>query len=137
MRAPFFPVSPKMFDAAHSADFEPDDILKPREGIIVRTARLKHPGGVIGYRVDPGKACAMTGYCCRSNEIDPKAAASLTDADLLIYDCMYTDREVVVRCARDLRFAILRHLIHEPPRVFVVHRDRRHHATSIHYTVAE
>jgi phosphoribosyl 1,2-cyclic phosphodiesterase len=97
MRPPFFPVTPKMFDAAIVyRDFEPDDILKPREGIIIRTARLKHPGGVIGYRVEyGGKACVyMTDVAAAADEIDPKAADLAAHADLLIYDCMYTDREV-------------------------------------------
>jgi phosphoribosyl 1,2-cyclic phosphodiesterase len=96
MRPPFFPVSPKIFDATIAyRDFEPDDILKPREGIIIRTARLKHPGGVIGYRVEyQGKTSVyLTDVASSADGIDPKAAALADHADLLIYDCMYTDRE--------------------------------------------
>jgi ribonuclease Z len=70
--------------------------LKPREGIIIRTARLKHPGGVVGYRVEyQGKSCVyMTDFAATAGDVDPKAAALAAHADLLIYDCMYTDREV-------------------------------------------
>jgi phosphoribosyl 1,2-cyclic phosphodiesterase len=97
MRPPFFPVSPNMFGAAMVyRDFEPGDILKPRHGIIIRTARLEHPGGVIGYRVEyQGKACVyMTDVAAAGDQIDPGAADLAAHADLLIYDCMYTDREV-------------------------------------------
>ncbi|HEX5517899.1 MAG TPA: MBL fold metallo-hydrolase, partial [Pseudolabrys sp.] len=96
MRAPFFPVSPKMFAAAIAyRDFEPGDILKPREGIIIRTARLKHPGGVVGYRVEyQGKSCVYMTDVAAADDIDPRAAALAANADLLIYDCMYTDQEV-------------------------------------------
>jgi phosphoribosyl 1,2-cyclic phosphodiesterase len=96
MRPPFFPVSPKMFRAAIAyRDFEPGDVLKPREGIIVRTAGLKHPGGVIGYRVEyQGKVSVyMTDIVPAPDGVDPKAAALAAHADLLIYDCMYTDQE--------------------------------------------
>ena len=96
MHAPFFPVSPKMFGAAIAyRDFEPGDILKPREGIIIRTARLNHPGGVVGYRVEyQGKSCVYMTDVAAADDIDPRAAALAANADLLIYDCMYTDQEV-------------------------------------------
>ena len=97
MRPPFFPVCPKMFQAAVVyRDFEPGDILKPRHGIILRTARLQHPGGVIGYRVEyRDKACVyMTDVAAAGEEIDPAAADLARNADLVIYDCMYTDVEV-------------------------------------------
>jgi phosphoribosyl 1,2-cyclic phosphodiesterase len=97
MHAPYFPISPDMFSAAiEYRDFEAGDMLTPHPRIAIRTARLSHPGGVIGYRVDyGGKASVyMTDVMSGADGIDAAAATLASDADLLIYDCMYTDEEV-------------------------------------------
>ena len=96
MRAPFFPVSPDMFKASIAyRDFVPGDILRPRDGVTIRTALLCHPGGVVGYRVEHEGATViyMTDTTHRQNSVDPANHALAANADLLIYDCTYTDEE--------------------------------------------
>jgi ribonuclease Z len=96
MHAPYFPISPDMFSAEiEYRDFEAGDKLTPYPRIAIRTARLSHPGGVIGYRVEyGGKASVyMTDVTSGADGIDAAAAALAADADLLIYDCTYTDEE--------------------------------------------
>ncbi|TMV68432.1 MBL fold metallo-hydrolase, partial [Thioclava sp. BHET1] len=53
MRAPWFPISPSVCAATLSyRDFSPGHVLSPAEGVVIRTGRLNHPGGAVGYRVE-------------------------------------------------------------------------------------
>ena len=55
MAPPYFPVTPKYFDAdIEYVDFRPPETLTPHDGIVIRTMRLNHPNGCVGYRVDYG-----------------------------------------------------------------------------------
>jgi phosphoribosyl 1,2-cyclic phosphodiesterase len=96
MGPPFFPVTPKQFRAAvEYRDFRPPDALSPYQGISIATVRLHHPNGAVGYRVDfAGRsACYITDTEHLPGRLDPDLVATIRDADLLIYDCMYTDAE--------------------------------------------
>jgi phosphoribosyl 1,2-cyclic phosphodiesterase len=96
MRAPFFPISPDTFEASIDyRDFVPGDILRPRDGVMMTTARLLHPGGVVGYRIEyDGRVVVyMTDTSHRHSGGNLEAQALAADADLLIYDSMYTDEE--------------------------------------------
>jgi phosphoribosyl 1,2-cyclic phosphodiesterase len=96
MRAPFFPVTPHVFKASMAyRDFIPGDTLQPRSGISIRTARLAHPGGVVAYRIEyKGRTAVYMTDTSHGDRSSDSAAQSLADgADLLIYDCMYTDDE--------------------------------------------
>ena len=62
--------------------------------VAVTSARLSHPGGVLGYRIELGGrslvyATDTEHYDC----IDPALAALSRGADLLIYDAQYTPEE--------------------------------------------
>ena len=35
-------------------DFRPPETLTPHDGIVIRTMRLNHPNGCVGYRVNYG-----------------------------------------------------------------------------------
>jgi phosphoribosyl 1,2-cyclic phosphodiesterase len=96
MGPPFFPVTPKQFRArVEYRDFRPPDTLSPHDGVSIATVRLNHPNGAVGYRVDfAGRsACYITDTEHLPGRVDPDLLATIRDADLLIYDCMYTDAE--------------------------------------------
>jgi phosphoribosyl 1,2-cyclic phosphodiesterase len=62
--------------------------------VAITSARLNHPGGVLGYRIEFGGrslvyATDTEHYDC----IDPALAALARGADLLIYDAQYTPEE--------------------------------------------
>lgn len=77
-------------------DFDAGETLTPKPGITLRTAPLDHPGGATGYRLEyRGRAIAYL----TDNEIKGGGPASdivalARQADLVIYDCMYTDDEI-------------------------------------------
>jgi phosphoribosyl 1,2-cyclic phosphodiesterase len=96
MAPPFFPVTPKLFRAAIDyRDFRPPDALDPHPGIEVRTLRLSHPNGCVGYRVNfAGRsACYFTDTEHVPGRLDDAVVAAVRGADILIYDCMYTEAE--------------------------------------------
>lgn len=96
MAPPYFPVTPKYFDADITfVDFRPPQTLTPADGIVISTTRLSHPNGCVGYRVTyVGKSvCYVTDSEHMPGRKDEKLLAFLQGADILIYDCMYTDRE--------------------------------------------
>lgn len=64
------------------------------DDVKISCARLNHPGGVLGYRIEYGGKSVVYAtdtehYACD----DPKLLALARDADVLIYDSMYTEAE--------------------------------------------
>lgn len=100
LRPPFFPAGPDIFraDVAYQ-DFEAGDVIRPAAGIAIDTARLDHPGGVIGYRLSFGGAAIayMTDTGTRSEAANESAFQLADGVDMLIYDCMYTEEEALQR----------------------------------------
>lgn len=97
MRPPWFPVEPDICCAKMPCrDFKSGDILQPRAGVTVRTASLNHPGGCIGYRVEcGGKAMALISDTEHEpGALDPAVLGLIAGADLVIYDCTFTDEEM-------------------------------------------
>jgi phosphoribosyl 1,2-cyclic phosphodiesterase len=96
MAPPFFPVTPAWFRAAvEFRDFRPPDVLSPHPKINISTMRLSHPNGCVGYRVDyAGRSVVYaTDVEHVAGEIDANIVKAIEGADILIYDCMYTDAE--------------------------------------------
>jgi phosphoribosyl 1,2-cyclic phosphodiesterase len=96
MGPPYFPVTPKQFEACiEFRDFRPPDVLWPRPGIKVATLRLRHPNGCVGYRVEhAGRAvCYITDTEHTPGEQDEALVDFIRQADIVIYDCTYTDAE--------------------------------------------
>jgi len=96
MRPPFFPISPGMFKAkVDYRDFDPGDILVPYDGVAITTALLPHPGGAAGYRIEyAGRVIVyMTDTTHKAGAVSERARDLALGADLLIYDCMYSDEE--------------------------------------------
>jgi phosphoribosyl 1,2-cyclic phosphodiesterase len=98
MMAPLFPVPPDVFRAKMEyRDFKAGDMLTLAAGITVRTAVLNHPDGATGYRIEyAGKSvCYVTDTEHTPGKPDPNVLALIAGADIVIYDCMYTDEEHV------------------------------------------
>lgn len=101
MMAPLFPVPLGIFAAEISFhDFRAGEILQPHPGVTLRTARLNHPNGATGYRVEYGgrSICYLTDTEHVPGEPDQTILALIEGADIVIYDSMYTDAQYSERC---------------------------------------
>ncbi|WP_192250714.1 MBL fold metallo-hydrolase [Mesorhizobium silamurunense] len=97
MRPPWFPVKLDVCKASLDCrDFVSGDVLRPREGVVVRTGSLIHPGGCIGYRVEWGGrvVAVITDTEHEPDKLDQTVLGLIEDADLVIYDCTYTEEEM-------------------------------------------
>lgn len=97
MGEPIFPIRPDAFKAdIDYRDFRAGETLTPAPGLTLRTAPLDHPGGATGYRLEfGGRALAYLTDNESRKEFDPGLIALARNADLAIYDCTYTDDEIV------------------------------------------
>ncbi len=98
MMAPLFPVPPDVFNARiEYRDFKGGETLPlpGAQGITVRTAVLNHPDGATGYRIEyAGKSvCYVTDTEHVPGKPDRNVLGLIDGADIVIYDCMYTDEE--------------------------------------------
>jgi len=96
MMAPLFPVPPEVFKAKMEyRDFRAGETLAPASGIVLRTARLNHPDGATGYRIEYGgkSVCYVTDTEHVPGSPDRNVLGLIQGADIVIYDCMYTDEE--------------------------------------------
>lgn len=96
MMAPLFPVPPEVFRAqVDYRDFKAGETLASAPDITLRTAALNHPDGATGYRVEfRGRALAyVTDTEHVPGTLDRNVLGLIEGADVLVYDCMYTDEE--------------------------------------------
>jgi len=96
MMSPLFPVPPEVFRSTlEYRDFSAGETLKAGPEVIVRTAPLNHPDGATGYRVEyDGRAvCYVTDTEHVPGRLDDNVLKLISRAELVIYDCMYTDEE--------------------------------------------
>ena len=96
MMAPLFPVRPEAFRAnvAYN-DFSAGDTLHPSPEITLRTTSLNHPDCATGYRLEfAGRSmCYLTDTEHVAGAPDRNILGLIAGADMVIYDCMYTDEE--------------------------------------------
>ena len=96
MMSPLFPVPPEVFRSRlEYRDFDAGDTLQPGDGVVLRTAPLNHPDGATGYRVeyDDRSICFITDTEHVPGALDRNILGLIERADIVIYDCMYTDDE--------------------------------------------
>ena len=96
MMAPLFPVPMALLQQQVSFnDFRCGETLQPYPEITLRTGPLNHPNRATGYRVEyHGKVVAyITDTEHSGNNLDPNVLALVDRADIMIYDCTYTDEE--------------------------------------------
>ena len=62
---------------------------------MIRTIRLNHPGGAVGYRIEyDGRAvCYLTDNEHDGTTPDPVLVSFIKDAEIVIYDSTYTEEE--------------------------------------------
>ncbi|HLT28770.1 MAG TPA: MBL fold metallo-hydrolase [Myxococcaceae bacterium] len=98
MVPPYFPVSADAFRAQmRYADVKGDQTL--RIGAVrVRTFELNHPGGCLAYRVDyRGRSFVFATDSEFGSDRDAPFATFARNADVLVYDGMYTEDEYAGR----------------------------------------
>jgi len=98
MVEPLFPVPVDIFDAEmRFLDFRAGETLELKPGVTARTAPLNHPNRATGYRIEHGgKAlCYVTDTEHEPGRPDEHILGLIQGADLVIYDCTYTDEEFV------------------------------------------
>jgi phosphoribosyl 1,2-cyclic phosphodiesterase len=97
MSPPLFPIDVESFRAEiEYRDFAPGAPMQPQPGVVLKTAMLNHPGGAVGYRLEyGGKVFAyLTDTELQAGTIDPRQLALAENADLLVFDCTYTESEI-------------------------------------------
>ena len=100
MSSPWFPVPIDIFKAAiEFHDFQSGDILRPHDGIVLRTTQLDHPDGTNGYRLEyAGRTFVLLsdteGF---PGKRDKEMVALARGADLAVYDATFTEEEIVSR----------------------------------------
>jgi phosphoribosyl 1,2-cyclic phosphodiesterase len=96
MSAPLFPVPVEIMSAAvEFREFAAGAELRPAEGVVLRTSALNHPNGAVGYRIDFGgrAICYITDTEHCQGKRDQTIINLVRGADVMIYDCTYTDAE--------------------------------------------
>lgn len=96
MADPLFPVPTSIFGANVTFhDFEAGEVIAPRPDLSLRTAALNHPNGATGYRLDYNgrSVCYVTDTEHEPGKPDRNILGLIEGAQLLIYDCSYTDEE--------------------------------------------
>jgi phosphoribosyl 1,2-cyclic phosphodiesterase len=96
MSPPLFPIPMDIFNAKlEFNDFSAGETLTPRPGITLRTGALNHPNRATGYRVEHNdKAVAyITDTEHELGRLDSNVLQLVDHADVMIYDCTYTDEE--------------------------------------------
>lgn len=97
MSAPLFPIEVEMFRAnIEFRDFRAGDLLMPYDDVMLHTIPLDHPDGSTGYRLEfAGRSLVyLTDTELRAADYEYQLAMFARGADLVIFDCTYTDAEI-------------------------------------------
>lgn len=96
------PYLPNLLDVISAkleyVDFISGDTISPRDGVVLKTAPLNHPGGATGYRLEwEGRAIAyITDTEHRPDALDANVLSLVDGVDVMIYDATYTESEYIV-----------------------------------------
>ncbi|TCS61352.1 MBL fold metallo-hydrolase [Varunaivibrio sulfuroxidans] len=96
MDNPMFPVPLEAMQATlRFRDFIAGEVFQPYPGVEVATAPLRHPNGATAYRINhEGRSvCYVTDTEHVPGELDQTIVGLIKEADLVIYDCTYTEEE--------------------------------------------
>lgn len=96
MHEPVFPVPLSAMKAIVTCeDFEAGDTFCLYPDVRIRTAPLNHPNGATAYRIEHGgkAACYVTDTEHVPGKPDEAILSLIEGADLVIYDCTYTEEE--------------------------------------------
>ncbi len=96
MANPLFPVPLEALQAKlRFVDFKAGESWDQGGGVMVRTSPLNHPNGATGYRIEHGgqSICYVTDTEHVIGKPDQRVLKFIEGADIVIYDCTYTDAE--------------------------------------------
>ena len=96
MNFPNFPVRLEFMGAQMSFhDIDDGQVIHlGNEGVVVRAAKLRHPQGVLAYRVEyAGHSMVYATDTEHGSKLDQKLVSLARDVDVLIYDAQYTPEE--------------------------------------------
>ncbi len=95
METPNFPVHLRDLPAGlHFNDLHEGEIVELSGGVRITNAAGNHPGGVYAYRVEVGGRSVVYATDTEHFSVpDPKLVRLCKDADVVIYDTMYTPEE--------------------------------------------
>lgn len=95
METPNFPVHLRDLPAGlHFNDLHEGEVVELAGGVRITNAAGNHPGGVFAYRVDyEGRSVVYATDTEHFELPDPKLVRLCRDADVVIYDTMYTPEE--------------------------------------------
>ena len=96
MNHPMFPVPLDAMKAiVELVDFDAGDDFRLYPGVLIRTAKLNHPNGATGYRIEHNgtAVCFVTDTEHVRGEPDQNILSLIEGADLVIYDSTYTEAE--------------------------------------------
>lgn len=97
---PLFPINlAQLPGQVEHVGFKAGDDLHFKDGFVVRTTPLNHPGGATGYRFDHAgrSACYISDIEHSDPWPPPDLTAFIRGADLVIYDGMFSETEYL-RC---------------------------------------
>lgn len=100
MENPMFPVPLAAMQASlNIEDFRAGESFELYSDVQVHTASLNHPNGATGYRIEyAGKVfCYVTDTEHTPGETDENVLGLIKGADLVVYDCTYTEEELPAR----------------------------------------
>jgi len=100
MENPTFPVPLSAMKGVMSfEDFRAGESLALFDGVNLRTAALRHPNGATGYRIEHAgvSVCYVTDTEHIPGQPDDSVLGLIAGADLVIYDCTYTDDEFLAK----------------------------------------
>lgn len=95
METPNFPVHLRELPAGlHFNDLHEGEVVELEGGVRITNAQGNHPGGVYAYRVEHGgRSVVYATDTEHGASPDPRLVALCKDADVVIYDTMYTPEE--------------------------------------------
>lgn len=98
MTDPNFPVPLSIMRSELSFhELDPNQTLQLADDVVVRTAPMNHPNDCLGIRIEhAGRVLVYTTdteHDPESGELDPNVVELARDADVFIYDSMYTEDE--------------------------------------------
>jgi len=96
MMDPYFPVTLDEAKALVTFEaLEPDQIIEPFPGFVLRTTRLNHPNGALGYRLETadGSLCVVTDHEHPVDGLDQSVVEFASGASVLVHEGQYTPEE--------------------------------------------
>jgi phosphoribosyl 1,2-cyclic phosphodiesterase len=100
MSSPLFPVQIEIFKASiEFRDFQSGDVLRPYNGITLRTAPLDHPDSANGYRLEyDGRVFSLLSDTAGfPGKCDADLVSLARGANLMVYDATFTEDEIISR----------------------------------------